>query len=279
LTYRTRSTVLIVLGAAIVALIAWAFALAPDRAAAQARAHAAPKVTIVSVQAGKPSELSFTLSKFSNLPVGTITFRVTNKGSIAHNFKVCSVAVATPTQFACAGKGTPMIQPGKSATLTLTLKKGKYEYLCTVPGHASAGMKGLFGVGVAVSAKTSTSVGVSASGSGSGGSGSTGATGAKCTSPTSSTVTVSAFDFGYTVSPSTVPCGTITFNVTNAGNADHDFVVEGLIGQDGRTNLLGTGQSQSISTSSLTPGTWTYYCSVPTHRGLGMEGKLTVTGG
>ena len=26
------------------------------------------------------------------------------------------------------------------------------------------------------------------------------------------------------------------------------------------------------------PGPWTYYCSVPTHRALGMEGKLTITG-
>jgi uncharacterized cupredoxin-like copper-binding protein len=36
-----------------------------------------------------------------------------------------------------------LIAGGKSATLTVTLKKGKkYPYLCTVPGHAAAGMKG-----------------------------------------------------------------------------------------------------------------------------------------
>ena len=33
----------------------------------------------------------------------------------------------------------------KTATLTVTLKKGKkYPYMCTVPGHAAAGMKGVF---------------------------------------------------------------------------------------------------------------------------------------
>ena len=35
-----------------------------------------------------------------------------------------------------------------SATLSYTFKtKGAYEYLCTVPGHAAAGMKGKIGVG------------------------------------------------------------------------------------------------------------------------------------
>ncbi len=49
--------------------------------------------------------------------------------------------------FKIAGKKTPLIKPGKSATLKVTLKKHKkYAYLCTVPGHAAAGMKGTFTV-------------------------------------------------------------------------------------------------------------------------------------
>ena len=40
-----------------------------------------------------------------------------------------------------------MIQPGKSAKLTVDFgKQGSYPYLCTVPGHAAAGMKGVFSV-------------------------------------------------------------------------------------------------------------------------------------
>ena len=36
---------------------------------------------------------------------------------------------------------------GKTARLVVTFKKkGKYTYLCTVPGHAAAGMKGVFTV-------------------------------------------------------------------------------------------------------------------------------------
>jgi Copper binding proteins, plastocyanin/azurin family len=44
-------------------------------------------------------------------------------------------------------EGQPLIQPGKTAKLVVTFKKkGKYPYLCTVPGDAAAGMKGVFTV-------------------------------------------------------------------------------------------------------------------------------------
>jgi uncharacterized cupredoxin-like copper-binding protein len=60
---------------------------------------------------------------------GKVTFKFTNKGRLKHDFKI-------------AGKKTALIKPGKSATLTVSLKKGTYTYICTVPGHAAAGMKG-----------------------------------------------------------------------------------------------------------------------------------------
>jgi uncharacterized cupredoxin-like copper-binding protein len=85
--------------------------------------------TTVAVTAGKPSELRFTLSK-KTVAKGTITFKVTNKGGVSHDFKI-------------AGKKTPMLKAGKSASFPVTFKKaGKFAYLCTVPGHAAAGMKG-----------------------------------------------------------------------------------------------------------------------------------------
>ena len=62
---------------------------------------------------------------------GRVTFRVVNRGQASHNFKI-------------AGKTTKILGTGQSATLVVTLGKGKrYPYLCTVPGHATLGMKGV----------------------------------------------------------------------------------------------------------------------------------------
>jgi uncharacterized cupredoxin-like copper-binding protein len=73
----------------------------------------------------------FQLSKHSATH-GKVKFVVTNKDSTKHDFKI-------------AGKKTPLLGKGKSNSFTVTLKKGKkYSYICTVPGHAAAGMKGSF---------------------------------------------------------------------------------------------------------------------------------------
>ena len=85
--------------------------------------------TTVTVTAGKPAEFKFTLSKKTVAP-GATTFKVTNKGSLGHDFKI-------------AGKKTATLKKGKSGTFTVTFKKaGKFPFLCTVPGHAAGGMKG-----------------------------------------------------------------------------------------------------------------------------------------
>jgi uncharacterized cupredoxin-like copper-binding protein len=90
--------------------------------------HNAAAATTVKVTA---KDFKFTLSRHS-APHGKVTFKVTNKGPTAHDFKI-------------AGKKTKLLGKGKSATLTVTLKKGKkYTYICTVPGHAQLGMKGSF---------------------------------------------------------------------------------------------------------------------------------------
>ena len=107
-----------------------------------ATAHkTAAKGTTVTVLAGKPSEFSFKLST-KTVPHGTVTFKVTDKGTIPHTFKVCSSSKGGAAN-TCAGKATAVISPGGSATLTVTFKTaGTYEYLCTLPAHALAGQKG-----------------------------------------------------------------------------------------------------------------------------------------
>ena len=84
------------------------------------------------------SEFKFVLSK-KKVPRGTtVIFTVTNKGKIPHDFKI-------------AGKKTPVLKPGKKATLRVVFRtKGAIAFVCTLPGHAQGGMKGKFAVGVAV---------------------------------------------------------------------------------------------------------------------------------
>jgi plastocyanin len=92
-------------------------------------AHAAS--TAISVR-GK--EFSLRLSKTSIPKPRTVTFSFHNVGTMDHDFRI-------------GGKQTRLIGPGKTAKLTVTFhKKGRFSYLCTVPGHAQAGMKGVFTV-------------------------------------------------------------------------------------------------------------------------------------
>ena len=114
-------------------------------AGAPASGGRAASATTVGVTAGKPSEFGFKLSA-KTVAHGAVTFTVTNAGAIPHTFKVCSKATTTAAN-SCTGKGTPMLSGGQKATLKVTfLKAGTYEYLCTVPGHAAGGMKGLLKV-------------------------------------------------------------------------------------------------------------------------------------
>ena len=79
-------------------------------------------------------EFSFHLGR-AGVPHGTkVVFHLINNGKLPHDFKI-------------AGKKTPLIPAKREATLVVTFtKKGSYPYLCTVPGHAAAGMKGVFRV-------------------------------------------------------------------------------------------------------------------------------------
>src|SRR5205809_7390555 len=72
------------------------------------------------------SEWNVVLSQAS-VAAGTVTFAITNAGSIPHGFEVEGQGIE---------KEIETIQPGASDTLTLTLKAGSYEVYCPV-GHDS----------------------------------------------------------------------------------------------------------------------------------------------
>jgi uncharacterized cupredoxin-like copper-binding protein len=130
-------------GFATIALAAASLALA---APTMARERSGDRVTAVTVTAGRPTEFGFTLSR-KKVPVGRVKFTVRNPGTVPHDFEVCS-SPKGGTADSCKGTKTKEIEPGASAVLTLTFPaKGRHEYLCTVPGHPGAGMKGVLTVG------------------------------------------------------------------------------------------------------------------------------------
>jgi uncharacterized cupredoxin-like copper-binding protein len=102
-----------------------ALAVAVSAFGARSTGSATQKVTV------GMSEFKFAITPKTvkkNVPVA---FTLTNKGTIGHDFKI-------------GGKKSPVLAAGKKGTLTVTFKKaGRFPYLCTLPSHAAAGMKGV----------------------------------------------------------------------------------------------------------------------------------------
>jgi uncharacterized cupredoxin-like copper-binding protein len=204
------------------------------------------------------TEFKFALSKRS-VPKGTtVIFKVTNKGKIEHDFKI-------------AGKKTPILAPGKSATLKIVFKKkGKFGYICTVKGHAGVGMKGTFGVGVApprvttTVSTTATTATTTTTTTGGGG-------GAACASPTT-TVNVSMVEYRFVLDKQSVPAGCIQFMIKNDGSVVHNFALSGI-----KAGTWLQPQGTETWAVQLSAGSKNYVCDVPFHDSFGMNGALTVT--
>lgn len=67
----------------------------------------------------------------SALTAGIHTFVFLNSGSMGHDMVITGPGV---------DEGTPVINPGETAELTVTLEPGTYEVWCSVPTHRGRGM-------------------------------------------------------------------------------------------------------------------------------------------
>ncbi len=117
----------------------------PAFAASSAKGNAKLLKT-VTVKIMSKNEFHFTLSA-SKVGRGIVTFKITNDGVLPHDFEICN-SNKGGTSNTCAGKKTALIsgQGGTGKLVKTFVLKGKYEYLCTVPGHAAQGMKGIITV-------------------------------------------------------------------------------------------------------------------------------------
>jgi len=89
---------------------------------------------VIKVSADPSGQLRFNMTKLT-AKAGKVTLEMANPMSagMAHGISVEGNGV---------DKDGPIVAAGKTSTVTVTLKKGTYEFYCPVPGHKQAGMEG-----------------------------------------------------------------------------------------------------------------------------------------
>ncbi len=211
-------------------LISWSAGTLATQAHAQASA-----TTILVTMTDSKLELQRAI-----VPVGTVVFRVVNKGRTRHDFRI-------------GGHRTRTIAAGKTATLKVDFAKpGGYPY--GSGRHASAGELSVF---------------------------------RPCPDPASSTISAEMTTGTITLSQTTVPCGTVTFVVTNTDEETgvHQFALElGLLRSVPARNarIIGPdvtpGQTARLTVTFNAKGKVYYFCNVSEHDEEGEEfGYLRLT--
>jgi plastocyanin len=97
------------------------------------------------------------------------------------------------------------------------------------------------------------------------------------TPPSIPHVQVTAAEYSFTLSRSSVPAGKVVFEFVNGGQDEHNLNIEP--GEEG--SLLGsfpTAPAKAVSDLQLEvkPGTYTLFCSLPHHESRGMKATLLV---
>ena len=171
----------------------------------------------------------------SSVIAGNVVFKVANKGR-------------TPRDFEIAGKKTPALAAGKSATLRAAFAARPYRYV-SAGGRRAARLTGFLGVLHA------------------------------CTNPTATTVTVDITFGQMSFSQAAVPCGTVTFDVTNTDVGyihDLNFTLPTRASEEILGPRLKAGQSTKMVVNLPYKGQVYYSCREPEHGEMGESGYLTV---
>jgi uncharacterized cupredoxin-like copper-binding protein len=136
--------------------------LAASVVSAGPAAAASKPTTVKAVE----TDFHIALSKSSFKP-GKYTFVAVNKGQTTHALMITGPGIPSMAM-------TKDIQPGQSAKLTVTFKKGAYDIDCPIPGHKAMGMNVNIKVGGSATTTATNSGGSSGSSGGSSGGSSSG---------------------------------------------------------------------------------------------------------
>jgi uncharacterized cupredoxin-like copper-binding protein len=214
---------------------------ATSAASTQATSTAATTAAPAKSQTVQVTETEFKITLATpSLHAGPVTFQIKNTGKLAHDLAIVG------------GPKSKLIPPGGTGSLQMTLKSGKVELYCSVPGHKQAGMD----------LKTTVSSGAATASP-------PAQTAAK---PKPQAVRVTETEFKITLATSSLHAGPVTFQIKNTGKLAHDLAIVG----GPKSKLIPPGGTATLQ-ATLKPGTVELYCSVPGHKQAGMDLKQEVS--
>jgi plastocyanin len=94
--------------------------------------------------------------------------------------------------------------------------------------------------------------------------------------PGSHRLTATESEYKIVLSASSVPAGKYLIDAVNEGAISHTLAVNGPGTAGTQTSSISPGASSTLKVT-LSKGTYDLYCTVPGHKALGMDAKLTVT--
>jgi uncharacterized cupredoxin-like copper-binding protein len=198
----------------------------------------------------------------TNLPAGTTTFTVTNRGSKVTEVYVYGEQVGAYTKIIAEVEN---IGPSTSRDMQAQLGAGTYEVACK-PGQRGNGIRQKITVaGASAAAAAGASAGTS--------------TGAR-EDRYDREVEVTAKDFTLTgLTGFTGKAGEkVEFKLANAGTIEHELEVFGPDGKElGEVGPVRPGTTGETVITLPTAGTYTYKCGIDGHADRGMTGSFTVT--
>jgi outer membrane protein assembly factor BamB len=102
---------------------------ASPESASAAAAESGSEMTVTAI------DIEFVETELS-IPADTdVVVTVKNDGALQHDFVIAELNIQSP-----------LLNSGESAQVTINAPAGEYEYICSVPGHAQAGMIGILTV-------------------------------------------------------------------------------------------------------------------------------------
>jgi len=90
------------------------------------------------------------------------------------------------------------------------------------------------------------------------------------------TVQVSEKEYEISLPSTKLKPGSYTFDLSNDGKQPHDLTIDGPGVKNEKTPVINGGQHATLKVK-LAAGTYDFYCSVPGHKQLGMDVKVTVS--